>query len=63
MAKLEQLLAFVDALEQLLAASRATAANLLAAVVAELTSTPTERKASAAPASGAGRRGRPRKSA
>lgn len=36
-AKVEQLMALVDALETQLAASRATAANLLAAVVAELT--------------------------
>ena len=36
-AKLEQLMALVDALETQLAASRATAANLLSALVAELT--------------------------
>ncbi len=36
-AKLEQLMALVDALETQLAASRVTAANLLSAVVAELT--------------------------
>ena len=36
-AKVEQLMALVDALETQLAASRATAENLLAAVVAELT--------------------------
>ena len=36
-AKVEQLMALVDALETQLAASRATAANLLAAIVAELT--------------------------
>ncbi len=36
-AKVEQLMALVDALETQLAASRATAANLLSAVVAELT--------------------------
>ena len=36
-AKVEQLMAFVDALETQLAASRATAANLLSALVAELT--------------------------
>lgn len=36
-AKVEQLMALVDALEQQLAASRATAANLLSALVAELT--------------------------
>jgi type I restriction enzyme S subunit len=36
-AKVEQLMILVDALEQQLAASRATAANLLTALVAELT--------------------------
>jgi len=36
-AKVEQLMALVDALETQLAASRATAANLLSALVAELT--------------------------
>jgi len=36
-AKVDQLMALVDALETQLAASRATAANLLAALVAELT--------------------------
>jgi type I restriction enzyme, S subunit len=36
-AKVEQLMAFVEALEMQLAASRATAANLLSALVAELT--------------------------
>jgi type I restriction enzyme S subunit len=39
-AKVEQLMALVDALETQLAASRATAANLLSALVAELTATP-----------------------
>lgn len=38
-AKVEQLMALVDALETQLAASRATAANLLTALVAELTAT------------------------
>jgi type I restriction enzyme, S subunit len=37
-AKVEQLMALVDALERQLAASRATASNLLSALVAELTS-------------------------
>jgi type I restriction enzyme S subunit len=37
-AKVEQLMALVGALETQLAASRATAANLLSALVAELTS-------------------------
>jgi type I restriction enzyme S subunit len=36
-ARVEQLMALVDALETQLAASRATAANLLSALVAELT--------------------------
>ena len=36
-AKVEQLMDLVDALETQLAASRATAANLLSALVAELT--------------------------
>ena len=36
-AKVEQLMALVNALETQLAASRATAANLLSALVAELT--------------------------
>jgi type I restriction enzyme S subunit len=36
-AKVEQLMALVDALELQLAASRAAAENLLAAIVAELT--------------------------
>ena len=43
-AKVEQLMALVDALEQQIAASRTAAANLLAAIVAELTS---EKKAHA----------------
>ncbi len=38
-AKVEQLMALVDALEIQLATARATAANLLSALVAELTST------------------------
>ena len=63
-AKVEELMKLVDALETQLAASRATAANLLAALVAELTGTPNTAKASV-PAStntGTGRRGRPPKS-
>lgn len=36
-AKVEQLMALVDVLETQLAASRATAANLLSALIAELT--------------------------
>ena len=39
MAKVEQLMALEDALELQPAASRATAANLLSALVAELTAT------------------------
>jgi len=61
-AKVEQLMALVDALETQLAASRATAANLLSALVAELTGTPADPKVSAQRASGTGRRGRPRQS-
>ena len=61
-AKVGQLMALVDALEQQLAASRATAANLLSALVAELTGTTAGSKVSAAPAPGTGRRGRPMKS-
>jgi len=49
-AKVEQLMALVDALETQLAASRAIAANLLTALVAELTGTPESRVASLAPA-------------
>ena len=61
-AKVEQLMALVDALEQQLAASRATAANLLSALVAELTGTPNDGKVVVPSASTTGRRGRPRKS-
>ena len=61
-AKVEQLMALVDALEQQLAASRATAANLLSALVAELTGSPSNGKVSVPSASTTGRRGRPRKS-
>ncbi len=60
-AKVEHLMAWVDALETQLAASRATAANLLSALVAELTGTPNDGKASV-PTRGTGRRGRPSKS-
>ena len=62
-AKAEQLMALVDALETQLAASRATAANLLSALVAELTGTPHNGKVSVPSTSTTGRRGRPRKSA
>lgn len=61
-AKVEQLMALVDALETQLAASRATAANLLSALVAELTGTPASEKVLPSPNSGTGRRGRPPKS-
>jgi type I restriction enzyme S subunit len=59
-AKVDQLMALVDELEQQLAASRATGEKLLVALVAELTGTPTSGKASV-PSSTAGRRGHPRK--
>ncbi|MCX6934330.1 MAG: restriction endonuclease subunit S [Verrucomicrobia bacterium] len=61
-AQVEQLMAFVDALETQLAASRATAANLLSALVAELTGTPNNGKVSVPSTATTGRRGRPRKS-
>lgn len=60
-AKVEHLMTLVDALEKQLAASRAIAANLLAALVAELTGTSKSRQISAPPPTGSGRRGRPRK--
>ena len=60
-AKVEQLMALVDALEMQLAASRATAANLLSALVAELTGTPHTGKVSVPSSPSTGRRGRPRK--
>ena len=56
-AKVEQMMALVDVLERQLASSRATAANLLAAIVAELTGTPHNGKVSL-PATSRGR-GRP----
>jgi type I restriction enzyme, S subunit len=61
-AKVDQLMALVDELEAHLAASRAAAANLLSALVAELTGTPNDRKFSAPSSKGTGRRGRPPKS-
>ena len=61
-AKVEELMKLVDALETQLAASRTTAANLLAALVAELTGTPNNGKVSLSSSSGTGRRGRPPKS-
>ncbi|MDY0226232.1 MAG: restriction endonuclease subunit S [Desulfomicrobium apsheronum] len=48
-AKVEQLMALVDALETQLATSRVTAANLLSALVAEFTGSPEGRVASTAP--------------
>jgi type I restriction enzyme S subunit len=55
-AKVEQLMALVDVLETQLAASRETAATLLAAIVAELTGTPHNGKVSLpAPRRGRGR--------
>ncbi len=61
-AKVSELMALVDALEKQLAASRATAANLLSALVSELTGTPNNGKVSVASTSTTGRRGRPPKS-
>jgi type I restriction enzyme S subunit len=61
-AKVEELMALVDALETQLAASRATAANLLSALVAELAGTPNGGKVSVPSVSTTGRRGRPRNS-
>ncbi|OYW73536.1 MAG: hypothetical protein B7Z37_21145 [Verrucomicrobia bacterium 12-59-8] len=61
-AKVDQLMALVDALETQLADSRAAAANLLSALVAELTGTASGPQASAQTTSGTGRRGRPRTS-
>jgi len=60
-AKVEQLMALVDELETQLTTSRTTAANLLSAIVAELTGTPNNRHVSVSPSTGGGRRGRPRK--
>ena len=61
-AKVQQLMALVDALETQLSDSRATAANLLSALVSELTGTTHNGKSSVPSASTTGRRGRPRKS-
>jgi hypothetical protein len=52
-------MALVDALETQLAASRATAAIFLSALVAELTGTPNDGKVSVPAASTTGLRGRP----
>jgi type I restriction enzyme S subunit len=61
-AKVQQLMSLVDELEAQLTASRATAANLLSAIVAELTGTSRNGEASVSSASGGERRGRPKKS-
>jgi type I restriction enzyme S subunit len=61
-AKVDELMALVDALETQLTASRATAANLLSALVAELTGTPNNGKVSVLSTASTGRRGRPPKS-
>jgi type I restriction enzyme, S subunit len=61
-AKVEELMALVDALETQIAAGRASAAKLLSALVAELTGTKSPGQASKPAASGPARRGRPRKS-
>lgn len=61
-AKVDELMKLVDALETQLAASRTTAANLLAAIVAELTGTPNTAKVSTPNSNSTGRRGRPPKS-
>jgi type I restriction enzyme S subunit len=58
--KVDQLMALVDELETQLATSRATAANLLSALVGELTGTTPSGKVSASTSTG--RRGRPKKS-
>ena len=58
--KVNQLMALVDELETQLATSRATAANLLSALVGELTGTTPSGKVSASTSTG--RRGRPKKS-
>jgi type I restriction enzyme, S subunit len=61
-AKADQLMALVDKLETQLTESRATAANLFSALVAELTCTSNNGKVSVPSASVTGRRGRPPKS-
>ena len=61
-AKVEQLMALVDALETQLVTSQATAAKLLSALVAELNGTKPNGKVSVPPTTRSGSRGRPRKS-
>ena len=60
-AKVDELMALVDALERQLGDARATAAKLLDALVAELTGTPHSGKGSVPVAAATGRRGRPPK--
>ena len=60
-AKVDQLMSLVDKLETQLADSRATASNLLSAIVAELSGTTSNSQNSAQPEPGPARRGRPRK--
>ena len=62
LSRIDELMALCDRLEAQLAASRTTAANLLSALVAELTGTPNNGKISVPSASVTGRRGRPPKS-
>ena len=65
-AKVDHLMAMVDQLEIQLTTARATAANLLDAIVAELTGTtrdPRSATRSSSSTPGTGRRGRPRKTA
>jgi type I restriction enzyme S subunit len=59
-AKVAQLMALVDELETQLTASRATAANLLSALVAELTGTTRDGKVATPSVSGPVHRGRPK---
>jgi len=61
-ARVEQLMTLVDALETQLDAFRATSANLLSAIVGELTGMPNTGKATVPSSSTSGRQGRPRKS-
>lgn len=60
-AKVDQLMALINELEAQLATSRASAANLLSAIVAELTGTSYDPKVSVPIHSKTGRRGRPPK--
>lgn len=60
--KVDQLMALVDELESQLSTSRASSANLLSAIVSELTGAPRDRKVFTPTPSGTGRRGRPPRS-